>query len=1002
MELSEEWKSFFPVGSSTVAPLLLSNSPSLPLGPLLFNPNPNSLSLLFSSPSLLPSLYCPPYLLPSRFLLSSHPPSILPSTASSIASLFSSTHQNDAAPPSYTTASTSSPTPTALTPSFYSPLAPTTTSSRFSLSASRTRVFILSSIPKATDDEDDDASRVIGYLLATTLYSVHWFVARHNQILDRPSVVCLGDKMFKTCPVAHACWSPHILEESVVLLESGQLFLFDLECCGSSAGFKGTRLKVPWNDSSESKVWLSCEFSWHPRILVVARSDAVFLVDLRLKDCSVSCLMKIETLRMYAPDENERFLALARAAPDNFYFAVVSSSVLLLCDVRKPLVPVLQWVHGIEGPSFMSVLSLSDLRSHSREDAFKLASETGFCIMLGSIWNCEFNIFCYGNVLPFRKKSVTSKINPTICAWELPVEINLSGHECHCGSCLLRKEFSKDALPEWIDWQQKKEIVLGFGILSNKLAASLCEPDENGGFTLVRLTSSGRFELQRYHASWAQARNLEDCPDQVLCLNRHLLYPTSDEEYKFPKNYNYLKLDYLESYASGGLPQFLIRKLKNNYKDAHDKERKEVHELLCEKLNACGFGQLRSCPAVTSVFNDVKLPESLHEVALRRLWADLPMELLQLAFLSRAECHEVVGNLDHNRVALESLAVPNLPQLPPFFLRKSSPHSNDDIVGPVIPFPVLLVLNKFRNGSSNMEGGEFSVETELSLKYKEVMQVAGEIAVSAYGPTQLDNHAVSLAEDGEETWAGSSKSKSFLLYSPVSFNLSAADHAHEKSVYSDTNYDTFISYVPEKKSTEQTESVGQEIFDDLSPVELRFDAPVKKLEPQDMIKANGSPSPPICCFWSILGDRQNVQNVTIGMFKYLLVYKGDALEDLLVCRPDQGQQLDVILGGFDKLLTRNSGCGKLAKISLDLVCNAVSTELRVVWQDNYGWILHSWTTISGSSKQESNKDMIFPNIYPVFPQVLADYESGNLDLSNPKTFHRLDKPMDCQTPKGED
>ena len=862
MELSEEWKSFFPVGSSTVAPLLLSNSPSLPLGPLLFNPNPNSLSLLFSSPSLLPSLYCPPYLLPSRFLLSSHPPSILPSTASSIASLFSSTHQNDAAPPFlhnrlHLLTYPHCPYALLLFPAgsndhklafftlrfkdsrFHTQL-DTKGDVFYASTGSSHRILNISVNPVAdfgftgSDDEDDDASRVIGYLLATTLYSVHWFVARHNQILDRPSVVCLGDKMFKTCPVAHACWSPHILEESVVLLESGQLFLFDLECCGSSAGFKGTRLKVPWNDSSESKVWLSCEFSWHPRILVVARSDAVFLVDLRLKDCSVSCLMKIETLRMYAPDENERFLALARAAPDNFYFAVVSSSVLLLCDVRKPLVPVLQWVHGIEGPSFMSVLSLSDLRSHSREDAFKLASETGFCIMLGSIWNCEFNIFCYGNVLPFRKKSVTSKINPTICAWELPVEINLSGHECHCGSCLLRKEFSKDALPEWIDWQQKKEIVLGFGILSNKLAASLCEPDENGGFTLVRLTSSGRFELQRYHASWAQARNLEDCPDQVLCLNRHLLYPTSDEEYKFPKNYNYLKLDYLESYASGGLPQFLIRKLKNNYKDAHDKERKEVHELLCEKLNACGFGQLRSCPAVTSVFNDVKLPESLHEVALRRLWADLPMELLQLAFLSRAECHEVVGNLDHNRVALESLAVPNLPQLPPFFLRKSSPHSNDDIVGPVIPFPVLLVLNKFRNGSSNMEGGEFSVETELSLKYKEVMQVAGEIAVSAYGPTQLDNHAVSLAEDGEETWAGSSKSKSFLLYSPVSFNLSAADHAHEKSVYSDTNYDTFISYVPEKKSTEQTESVGQEIFDDLSPVELRFDAPVKKLEPQGL------------------------------------------------------------------------------------------------------------------------------------------------------------------------
>ncbi|CAJ1947447.1 unnamed protein product [Sphenostylis stenocarpa] len=861
MELSEEWKSFLPVGSSTVSPLHLSNSPSLPLGPLLFNPNPNSLSLLFSSPSLLPSLHLPPHLLPSRFLLSSHPPSILPSTASSVASLFSSPNQNDAASPFLRNRLhllTYPHRPYAL---LFFPAGDNDhklafftlrfKDSRFHIQldtnhdvfyasiGSAHRILNISINPIAdfgftvNDDDDDDPSRVIGYLLATTLYSVHWFAVRHNQILDRPSVVRLGGKIFKTCPVVHACWSPHILEESVVLLESGQLFLFDLESCGSDAGFKGTRLRVPWNDSGESKVWLSCEFSWHPRILVVACSDAVFLVDLRLKECIVSCLMKIETLRRYAPDENERFLALSRAAPDNFYFAVASTSVLLLCDVRKPLMPVLQWMHGIEGPSFMSVLSLSNLRSHSREDAFKLASESGFCILLGSIWNCEFNTFCYGSILPFRKGSVTSKINPAICAWELPFEINLSGHECHCGKCLLRKEFSKDALPEWIDWQLKKEIVLGFGILSNKLAALLCEPDENGGFTLIRLSSSGRFELQRYHASWAHARDLEDCHDQVLCLDRHLLYPMSDEKYKFPKNFIYLKLDYLYSYASGRLTQFLVTKLEKICKYANDEEPfcAEVHELLCEKLNSCGFGQLRSCPAVTSVFNDIKLPSSLHEVALRRLWADLPMELLQLAFLSHAKCHEVVGNLDNNRVALEFLAVPDLPQLPPFFLRKSSTHSNDDIVGPIIPFPVLLVLNEFRNGYSNLEGGEFSVEAEVGLRYKEVMQVAGEIAVSAFGPTHLDEHAVSLAEDGEETWVGSSKPRSFMLYRPVSFKSTAADHVQEKFVYSDTNYDTFISHVQEKKSTKQIESVGQEIFDDLSPVALRFDAPVKKLEP---------------------------------------------------------------------------------------------------------------------------------------------------------------------------
>lgn len=40
--------------------------------------------------------------------------------------------------------------------------------------------------------------------------------------------------------------------------------------------------------------------------------------------------------------------------------------------------------------------------------------------------------------------------------------------------------------------------------------------------------------------------------------------------------------------------------------------------------------------------------------------------------------------------------------------------------------------------------------------------------------------------------------------------------------------------------------------------------------------------------------------------------------------------------------------------------------------------------------------------YPVFPWVLQDYESDDLDLSNPKTFRKLDKPMGCQTLEGEE
>ncbi|KRX81771.1 WD repeat and FYVE domain-containing protein 3, partial [Trichinella pseudospiralis] len=36
--------------------------------------------------------------------------------------------------------------------------------------------------------------------------------------------------------------------------------------------------------------------------------------------------------------------------------------------------------------------------------------------------------------------------------------------------------------------------------------------------------------------------------------------------------------------------------------------------------------------------------------------------------------------------------------------------------------------------------------------------------------------------------------------------------------------------------------------------------------------------------------------------------------------------------------------------------------------------------------------------YPVFPWILSDYDSEELDLTNPNTFRDLSKPMGAQTP----
>ncbi|MBA0845329.1 hypothetical protein Goarm_023353 [Gossypium armourianum] len=65
------------------------------------------------------------------------------------------------------------------------------------------------------------------------------------------------------------------------------------------------------DDSSgaENHKWLGIEFNWHPRILVVARSDVALLLDFRHNKCNVICLAKIEMLSPYDVVDEGQFLA---------------------------------------------------------------------------------------------------------------------------------------------------------------------------------------------------------------------------------------------------------------------------------------------------------------------------------------------------------------------------------------------------------------------------------------------------------------------------------------------------------------------------------------------------------------------------------------------------------------------------------------------------------------------------------------------------------------------
>ncbi|CAL1374174.1 unnamed protein product [Linum trigynum] len=881
MDFSEEWKSFFPIGSVFGAPLLLSSRATRDvLGPLCFNPDPDSSTLLFDSPALSPPVINPPsHLSFSRFLATSasaHHDSYVPlSTVSCINSSFRPQSSGD---DSDNAASWLARNRIQLlrSPQGNSVIVFFPSGSNFdqigflvlevkegSLNAfgnatggvysankqlsQRIRGVLVNPVAGSGwlgGGSAASSDAVIGYLLAYCIYSVHWFCVRIGGGSKKPAVVYMGSRTFKSSAVVSACWSPHLPEESVVLLENGSLFLFDLESDSSSSCFRGTRLKVSWDDESPDSgncKWLGCELSWHPRVLIVARSDAAFLVDLRFDQYKVTCLAKVHMFGPYAPSGMTRFRAFSKAISSHFHFILVSGSLLVLCDVRRPFSPVLQWAHGLDKPCYVDTFRISDLRSNLRDsNAHKWATESGFGILLGSFFSSEFSLFPYGPPLPAPYKSIASKISEvskSFYAWELPSSLNLPNADCICGSCLLKEEFSKDALHEWLDWKQKRDIVLGFGILSEDLCSLLHEPDEFGGFSLIRLMSSGKLELQRYSASWDLVRTSNHHTDPLLSHANNLYLSLEDERYKFPRRYKYLELDYLSAYLNGDLSKILDLKMRNASEvDPSNKESLSLdcHEALCEKLKISGLNRFRASPIVSLVLNDVNLPTSIREVALRKTWAGLPMELLQLSFSSYSELLDVL--LDQKKVSLEFLPVPDLPQLPPFFLRKPSHRSNkwsqkesrDDstLVGPILPLPVLITVHELKNGgcpaSTQEETVEFSAEAELNNQCDEVMRMAKEVAGTDSTAIFGDENAVSLASDTDEIWANSQQPKSFMLYRPAA---AVQGTSNCNSGYSrDHSFSTLITKLQSKEAGDgDIQDPHRHIFEDLCPIDLKFD-----------------------------------------------------------------------------------------------------------------------------------------------------------------------------------
>ncbi|KFK22157.1 hypothetical protein AALP_AAs43032U000100 [Arabis alpina] len=630
----------------------------------------------------------------------------------------------------------------------------------------------------------------LGYVLFYSLYSIHWYVVNDG---ESPVLRYLGQRPFKSGSIASASWSPFLSGQCLVLLENGVVFEFVRDC----TSFKGCKLKVSWEGQRklvDNKSWLGCEFAWRLGVFIVARSDAVFVITKSSGNCTVRSLLEAESLNMGVAEE---FVGFAKAGSDSFRFIVASRSYVFLCDQRS-VVPLLKFQHHVERPCFIDVFDLGGRTDTS-------------CIIIGSFWNAQSQMFCYG-------PSPSAAEDPSsLHVWDLPHNILLPAGTCLCVDCKFREVRMKEYQ---IDWQKKRVVVLGFGLL-NKYLSPLGSSDQSSGFTVVRLTSSGNLEAVKFRASHDPIKCLQ-AVSHIDSDEVNLLYLPDDEEYKFPKRFEYLDLGYFSAHVKGTLAKLLDSKMRTKLQGSQKNESSSLifHKELCEKLNICGFGNDRDPSKINAVFDNINSPTNIFDISLRETWSSLPIEFLLLAFSNDSEFDDVM--FDKKKPSLEFLVVPEFPQLPPFFLRKPSSRSSKwskkeqpgvELVGPAVPLPVLLTLHEFRKGRRKSKL-VFSPEAELSNRCNQVSKVTREVANSG-----VDKTTISLGADQDDSMRFKSESqkekKAFIAYRPITKTADSDQQQEEVT--------TFVSRMRRCKDGGVEKRAGLEWLDDLSPVEICFE-----------------------------------------------------------------------------------------------------------------------------------------------------------------------------------
>ena len=129
--------------------------------------------------------------------------------------------------------------------------------------------------------------------------------------------------------IVSADLSPHICNESAVLLEDGLLYLLSKQ--------DSSRISLP-----EQHKWVSVIFGPHPRFVICASEKTVFAC--QLTNGVLSSYEKLYRVRQ------DRIMCLTRHPKNPFIFALASLSLIFLFDTRQPNIPYLSICPELSGP----------------------------------------------------------------------------------------------------------------------------------------------------------------------------------------------------------------------------------------------------------------------------------------------------------------------------------------------------------------------------------------------------------------------------------------------------------------------------------------------------------------------------------------------------------------------------------------------------------------------------------------------------------------------------